>query len=534
MTGARTEPGAGAEHRVGRRRPEPIERMPRRRRLGVLSVVLGVAIVLTGCMPSFLNPEKPVSTPTSEDVDAALQPFYTQVLEWEQCGDELVCATATAPIDWENPGAGEIDLALVRHVATGDKLGSLLVNPGGPGGSGYDFIAESLDYAVGEPLKQRFDVVGFDPRGVGRSSAVACYDDEQMDEYLYGIVPAERGSDEWVKLVGQAAGEFGEACSANTGEMLSEVDTVSAARDLDLLRAILGDEQLNYLGYSYGTFLGATYAELYPDKVGRLVLDGAIDPSASDTEVTKAQAVGFEKALRAYLEDCLSGRECPFDGTVDEAMDEIGRLLASVDASPLRGTDGRMVGADTLLTAIIYPLYSAQSWPYLSEMLESVMLGDADYALSFADGYNGRGEDGTYLDNSTEAFRAINCLDYTYQADVGVMREKAAAIAEAAPVIGPYFGYGDLSCVNWPYQSDRERAQIHAEGAAPILVVGTTGDPATPYEWAVALAEQLESGVLVSYDGEGHTAYNKSNQCVNGAVEAYLIEGTVPASDPKC
>jgi pimeloyl-ACP methyl ester carboxylesterase len=536
MTGALTEPGAGAEHREGRRprRREPVDGMRRRRRLGVVAVVLGVAVVLTGCMPSFLSPEKPVSTPTSEDVDAALEPFYTQVLEWEECGDDLGCATATAPLDWENPEAGEIDLALVRHAATGDKVGSLLVNPGGPGGSGYDFIADSLDYAVGEPLKERFDVVGFDPRGVGRSSAVACYDDEQMDEYLYGIVPAERGSDEWVELVGQAAGEFGEACSANTGELLGEVDTVSAARDLDLLRAILGDEQLNYLGFSYGTFLGTTYAELYPGKVGRLVLDGAIDPSASDTEVTEAQAVGFEKALRAYLDDCLSGSECPFDGTVDEAMDEIGRLLASVEASPLRGTDGRMVGADTLITAIIYPLYSPASWPYLSEMLESVIFGDADYALSFADGYNGRGEDGTYLDNSTEAFRAINCLDYTYQADVGVMREKAAAIAEAAPVIGPYFGFGDLSCVNWPYQGDREREQIHAEGAAPILVIGTTGDPATPYEWAVALADQLESGVLVSYDGEGHTAYNKSNQCVNGAVEAYLIDGTVPASDPMC
>jgi len=264
------------------------------------------------------------------------------------------------------------------------------------------------------------------------------------------------------------------------------------------------------------------------------VLDGAIDPSATDFDVNLAQAVGFEGALRAYLEDCLAGSECPFDGTADSAMDEIGRLLASVDQSPLRGTDGRMVGADTLLTAIVYPLYSADSWPYLSQMLEAVMFGDADFALSFADGYNGRSEDGTYLDNSTEAFRAINCLDYTYQADVAVMREKAAAITAVAPTIGPYWGFGDLTCVNWPYQSDRERAEIHAEGAAPILVVGTTGDPATPYEWAMALADQLESGVLVSYEGEGHTAYNKSNSCVNGAVESYFLDGTIPAADPKC
>ncbi|WP_448809228.1 alpha/beta hydrolase [Agromyces bauzanensis] len=508
--------------------------MPRRIRSAAATAVLVAMFALTGCVPSFLSPAKPVSTPTGEDVEEALRPFYTQVLEWEQCGEGLGCATATAPLDWSDPGRGEVELALVRHLASRDRLGSLLVNPGGPGGSGYDFIAESLDYAVGQPLEERFDVVGFDPRGVGRSSAVACYDPPQMDEYLYGIVPAQRGSDEWVDLVGSAAADFGRACAERTGDLLGEVDTVSAARDLDLLRAILGDEKLNYLGYSYGTFLGATYAELYPDKVGRLVLDGALDPSASDAEVTQAQAVGFEHALHAYLEDCLGGTDCPFDGTADDGMAEVGRLLASVDASPLRGTDGRMVGADTLLTAIIYPLYSADSWPYLSQMFDAVMLGDADLALSFADGYNGRNEDGTYRDNSTESFRAINCLDYTYQSDVGVMREKAAAVAAAAPVIGPYFGFGDLSCVNWPYQSDRERGQIHAEGAAPILVIGTTGDPATPYEWAVALADQLDSGVLVSYEGEGHTAYNKSNACVDDTVEAYLIDGTVPSADPKC
>ena len=520
MTGARTR---GNRHR-----------MPRGTSLGAGAGMLVAMLVLTGCVPSFLNPAKAQSTPTGEEVEESLRPFYTQVLEWEDCGEELTCATAKAPLDWENPEAGEIDLALARHVATGDRIGSLLVNPGGPGASGYDFIADSLDFAVGEPLKERFDVVGFDPRGVGRSSAVDCYDAAQMDEYLYGIVPAERGSDEWIEAVAAAHAEFGSACEQNTGELLAEVDTVSAARDLDLLRAILGDRRLNYLGSSYGTLLGATYADLYPEKVGRLVLDGAVDPSASDAEATQAQAVGFEQALRAYLENCLGTAECPFDGSVDASMEEIGRLLASVDQSPLRGTDGRMVGADTLLTAIIFPLYSAEFWPYLSEMLESVMFGDADFALLLADAYNRRDEDGTYSENIIEANRAVNCLDNEYQADVALMRDKAAAIAAAAPTIGPYFGFGDLACVNWPYQSDGAREEIDAPGAAPILVVGTTGDPATPYKDAVELADQLESGVLVSYDGEGHTAYNKSNACVNDAVERYLIDGTVPASDPLC
>ncbi|GAA1843690.1 alpha/beta hydrolase [Agromyces salentinus] len=499
-----------------------------------MAAAAATALVLSACVPTILQPSTSESTPTGETVDAALEPFYGQTLSWEGCGDSLDCATATAPLDWDDPSAGEIDLALVRHRATGERLGSLLVNPGGPGGSGYDFVADSLDYAVGEPLQQHYDVVGFDPRGVGRSSAVACYQPAEMDEFLFGIVEGERGSDEWIQNTLQVKTEFGAACGDGTGELLGEVDTKSAARDLDMLRAALGDDELTYLGYSYGTFLGATYAGLFPDKVGRLVLDGAIDPAAGEADVSREQAKGFESALRAYLDDCLAGTECPFSGTVDDSMDEISRLLASVDASPMRGSDGREVGADTLVTAIVYPLYSAESWPYLSDMFEAVMLGDADAALSFADGYYGRNEDGSYNDNSTESFLAINCLDYTYQSDVAVMREKAASIAEAAPVIGPYFSYGDLGCMDWPATSTAERAPIRAEGAAPILVIGTTNDPATPYTWAVALADQLDSGVLLSYEGEGHTAYNKSNECVDGAVEAYFVDGTVPDDGTTC
>ncbi|MGI9821744.1 alpha/beta hydrolase [Agromyces sp. Marseille-Q5079] len=509
-------------------------RMPRGARVAALAASLAALLALTACVPSFLKPAKSESTPTGEQVEAELEPFYAQTLSWEGCGDSLDCATATAPLDWNDPAAGEVDLALVRHRATGERLGSLLVNPGGPGGSGYDFIADSLDYAVGEPLQQHYDVIGFDPRGVGRSSAVACYEPAEMDDFLFGIVPGERGSDEWIQNTLQVKTDFGAACGENTGDLLGEVDTKSAARDLDMLRAALGDDKLNYLGYSYGTFLGATYAGLFPDRVGRLVLDGAIDPQANEEDVSREQAKGFESALRAYLADCLAGTDCPFTGTVDASMDEISRLLASVDASPMRGTDGREVGADTLVTAIVYPLYSADSWPYLSQMFDAVMLGDADAALAFADGYYGRNEDGTYNDNSTESFLAINCLDYSYQSDVAVMREKAAGIAAAAPVIGPYFSYGDLGCIQWPVASTAERTAIHAEGAAPIVVIGTTNDPATPYTWAVSLADQLDSGVLLTYEGEGHTAYNKSNECVDGAVEEYFVNGTVPADDTTC
>lgn len=508
----------------------------RLRAFPAIAVALALSLSLSACAPWSVPtaPAQATSTPTGEKVDPALETFYNQSLSWKGCGDKLQCATATAPLDWSDPGSGAVDLALVRQQATGERLGSLLVNPGGPGASGVDFIKNSLDYATDEKLQAGYDIVGFDPRGVGRSSAVACYGPKKMDEYLYGIPQAERGTDAWIAEMEASAKDFASACENKTGALLGEVDTVSAARDLDLLRAVLGDEKLNYLGYSYGTFLGATYAGLYPEKVGRLVLDGAVDPSMSNFQVTKAQAQGFESALRAYLTDCVSGQDCPFTGSVDGAMDTIGSLLDSVDRSPIAASDGRQLGSSALLTAIIYPLYDATAWSYLSDMLASVLRGQADYAFQFADAYNGRQDDGTYKDNSTEAFTAINCLDYNYNDDPASMRAQAEEISQAAPVIGPYMGYGDITCANWPYEFTGERSEIRAAGADPILVVGTTNDPATPYAWAKSLAEQLDSGRLVTYTGEGHTAYNKSNACVNNAVDDYFLKGTVPAADPMC
>lgn len=517
-----------------------MQRTRRRSLIAVGALAAALTMTLSGCVTAFFPKEAASQTstpaPVADDLDAELRPFYEQQLSWEACaGDGFDCATVTAPMDWENPSDGEIELAIVRQRAlNGNAVGSLLMNPGGPGGSGYDLVADSVDFAAGDALQQNFDIVGFDPRGVGRSAPVSCLDSADMDSYLYDLPQNETGSDAWIAEVGESSAAFNQACADNTGESLEFVTTVSAARDLDLLRAVLGDEKLNYLGYSYGTFLGATYAELYPDTVGRLVLDGAIDPSASISDVNEAQSMGFESALSAYLEDCLGSSDCPFDGTVDSAKQDIADLLASVQASPLPASDGRQLGSSTLLTAIIYPLYSADSWPYLSQMLDQTMSGDPTYAFFFADQYNGRDEQGNYINNQTEAFTAYNCRDYTFDADVDSMRQKAQELAEAAPVIGPYMGYGDIGCSTWPYPEQAERAEIHAEGADPIVVIGTTNDPATPYAWAEALADQLDSGVLVTYEGEGHTAYNKGSDCVNAAVESYLVDGTVPEDGLDC
>jgi pimeloyl-ACP methyl ester carboxylesterase len=288
-------------------------------RIVAVAAALAATLALTACSAPAVRTE---STPAPSDVSAELEPFYTQVLTWTDCEDEMQCATATAPLDWNDPARDSIDLALIRHPADdGSPLGSVLVNPGGPGGSGYDFIADSLSYAVSPALQKNFDIVGFDPRGVNRSSAVLCHTEtEQLDAFIYDIIPGEIGSDAWITAAENANGAYAQQCLANTGELLGFVDTVSAARDLDLLRAVLGDKKLNYLGFSYGTLLGATYAELYPQNTGRLVLDGALDPTSTSFDVSLTQAEGFESALRAFLADCASADDCPFTGSIDDSM----------------------------------------------------------------------------------------------------------------------------------------------------------------------------------------------------------------------
>lgn len=505
-------------------------------RMILAAASLALVIPLSGCVTLFLPPAPArTSQPTGEKVEEALAPYYSQVLTWSKCEGTFQCATATAPLDWSDPAGDSIHLALIRATATGSRVGSLLVNPGGPGGSGYDFIRDSFDYAVDSRLAERFDVVGFDPRGVNRSSAVSCYDDPaRLDAFLFALPPEPRTADTFIDFTEKAYAQFGQSCLEHTGDLLGHVDTVSAARDLDLLRAILGDTKLNYLGYSYGTFLGATYAGLYPEKTGRLVLDGAIDPATTDFDVTATQAKGFEDAARAYLADCFTSSDCPFRGSVDASMLRIRALLDRLDVSPLRASDGRMLGSDAMFTAIILPLYSQSNWPYLSDLFTDVFQGNADYAFQLADAYHGRNPDGTYRDNSTEAFIAINCLDYVSTSTRDSLVTEAAELARIAPTFGPQMSYGGTSCDEWPFPATRVRDAIRAAGSAPILVVGTTNDPATPYQWSVNLASELENGHLVTYHGEGHTAYNKSNSCVNDAVDDFLIDGTVPTKDPQC
>ncbi|WP_137843269.1 alpha/beta hydrolase [Microbacterium sp. 2FI] len=517
------------------RRVGPARRAPR-----VAAIVAGViaaSLALSGCLYGLIPEESPRSTasptPDTEGVAADLLPFYSQTLDWSSCNDTFECTTVTAPLDWANPRAGDIELAVIRSRAeAGEPIGSLLTNPGGPGTSGLQRVRDSLTFMVGDPVRAVYDVIGFDPRGVGESTAVRCYDDAEMDAFLFDIPENERGTDAWEDEVLDRQADFAEACKAESGGILPHITTENSARDLDLLRAVLGDSELHYLGYSYGTFLGATYAELFPERVGRLVLDGAVDPSIPGIDVGTIQAIGFESALRAYMADCVAGSDCPFRGTVDQAMADLATLLASVDRDPLPAADGRMLGADSLMTAIVSALYSQESWEYLTIALTDVLAGDPEVAFLLADFYYDR-EEGVYTSNSTEAFRAYNCVDYPDDATPEQEAEAEARIFAEAPTIAPYW-IGPDPCSVWTTPPTGTRGAIAADGAAPIVVVGTTNDPATPYEWSVSLADQLSSGVLVTLVGEGHTGYNKGNECVDDAVSAYLVDGVVPDDGLRC
>ncbi|MBS1675704.1 MAG: alpha/beta fold hydrolase [Actinobacteria bacterium] len=503
----------------------------RLRRITTVTAGLVIAaLALTGCLYSMIPAGSaspgPTATPDTSGVSGELTSFYGQKLTWKNCGSGMDCTTVTAPLDWENPAKASIDLAVVRHRASGAAKGSLLTNPGGPGASGVDLIKSSLSFAVSTTLAKNYDVIGFDPRGVGSSTAVKCFDAKDMDAYLYDLRPGARGSAEWTDAVNAANKRFADACEKNSDGILPYITTVNSARDMDLLRAVLGDKKLNYLGYSYGTFLGATYAELYPQRVGHLVLDGAIDPAVSSLDVSTTQAIGFESALRAYMADCLKNKKCPFQGTVDEAMSDLGALLAGLERSPQRNSDGRMLGPDSMMTSIVAALYSQDSWSYLTESLAAVLKGDPSIAFQLADFYNNR-QNGTYTDNSTEAFNAYNCMDYPTDDDPAAKAASDAKIRAEAPTVAPYWSGPDL-CAQWPYPPTGKRGEIHAAGSGPILVVGTTNDPATPYAWAQSLAKQLDGGVLITRVGEGHTGYNKGNTCVDDAVDAYFVDGTVP------
>ncbi|RVU17331.1 alpha/beta hydrolase [Streptomyces antnestii] len=512
----------------------PIPPRPRAAALAAIAVLVTSALAACGS--------------ESKDVD-----LTSQSLSWKDCpapsesegggaapsplpgGATWQCATMKAPLDWAKPKGDTIDLALVRAKTSGPadrRIGSLVFNFGGPGGSGVTTLpAFGSEYAK---LRTRYDLVSFDPRGVGRSDGVKCENDEQLDHYFQQDSTPD-DSAETKKLVDNVT-RFNNACEKNSGKTLPHVATTDAARDMDLMRQVLGDDKLYYFGISYGTELGGVYAHLFPKNVGRAVFDGVVDPTQNSEESALGQTKGFQLALDNYAKDCTSKvTECPVGATPGEVKAKIAKLLKSLETKPIPGSFPRKLTQTAATNGIAQSLYSKDFWEYLTEGLAQAYQGDGKILMLLSDSMNGRNDDGTYS-NIQAANVAVNCADDKARYTVANVQAKLPQFRAASPVFGDYMAWGMLSCTHWAVPGAANHPVVSAAGSAPIVVVGNTGDPATPYGGAKRMVDALGKGVgvEVTYRGQGHGAYDSGNKCVQGVVDTYLLNGTVPKAGTVC
>ena len=502
-----------------------------------LVTAIGISVAKNdGSLVSANGSASPSSQPTGSGSSPApsggatnefsdLNSYYAQQLSWKGCSDGFECSTLQVPLDYSNPGVKAISLSLVRLPAK-NASESLILNPGGPGGSGIEY-ARAATYVMTAKLRKHYNIVGFDPRGVGQSTPVDCLDDAQTDAYVAsdGSPDNQQEIDETVTIYK----EFAQACAAKSADLYSHVDTVSAARDIDILRAALGDKKLNWFGKSYGTFLGATYAGLFPDKVGRMMLDGAIDPTLTNEELSKGQALGFENALHRFLKDCPTHDDCPLKKNESAAFTQVMTMLNTLDSSPAKLSDGRTFTQAMGVTGVVGSLYDkVYGWEALRVALADALDGNFDALAQNVDFYTSRDANGHYTDNSNDAIMAVNCLDRPDRASLSRTEQLAQAWKKEAPAFGEYLAWGNIGCTYWQTPATGKPEVIAAKGAPTILVIGTVNDPATPYPWAKALAKQLDSGVLLTFAGDGHTAYFQGSDCVDKYVDTYFLTGKAP------
>ncbi len=447
-------------------------------------------------------------------------------LDWRTCG-AFQCATMSVPLDYADPAGRQIELSVVRQRArdSSKRIGSLFVNPGGPGGSAIDFLRAWAPTLAGS-IRDSFDVITFDPRGVGESSPLICHD--SLAQLI--ALPPDPKDDAERQTVDDETRSFAGLCGQRADGELAFLGTVSVAKDIDQLRQALGEDQISYFGYSYGTELGAVYADLFPQRVRAMVLDGAVDLSLSGDQIDFEQALAFETAYDHFLQDCRQRSCLSAPGDPDDAIQG---LLRQAAQEPIpAATSDRPASESELLLGIVGSMYSQGSWSLLGRALQQALDGDASIMLRIADSYLGRHQDGSY-DNSVEMNSAVNCLDHAFTTDPAAYPALADAFEAQAPHFGAPLAWGGLGCAYWAVPASPLPAP-RAQGAPPIVVVGTTSDPATPYRWAVAMSQQLESGVLLTRHGEGHTAYRSGNTCIDGAVNDYLLSVEPPTAGTEC
>lgn len=490
-----------------------------------LIAVLASTLLLAGCV------QKPHVDELA--LDGTLAPFYAQKLVWESCGN-LECSSFFVPLNYDDLSGQTIQIHINRHVATSSsqRQGSIVVNPGGPGGSGLDYL-EAYEQIFTPKLMAHFDMVGFDPRGVGESAPIECTSAKEKDKnYASDPTPDTPAEIKEYQTPWNVSN-----CEKRLGDLLGHVSTVETVSDIDILRALLGEKKLNYLGKSYGTQIGAVYATLFPENVGRFVLDGAVDMKMSSPELTLGQAAGFEGEFRRFARYCSEyTAKCPLGKTEDQVLSGLVAFLAQLDQKPLKTKDSkRNLTEGHVWNALFGSMYSPQwTWDWLIESLSAGYKGDGTALLEMSDWNASRNPDGTYADNSFDAYPAINCLDYPYK-PVDQKKFYAAAVA-AAPIVGAAFGWMEGGCEGWPVSGIPMPHDLStaASVADQILVVGTTYDPATPVQWARNLAQQLGGATYIEFNGDGHTAYFNGSSCLDKKIDSFYIKGTVPTNEPIC
>lgn len=451
----------------------------------------------------------------------------TGSINWDSCG-QIQCASFDVPLDYGDPTGETIELSLIRIPARDQdrRIGVLMANPGGPGASANDFVRLWRNL-LSNDIRNRFDIVSFDPRGVGESTPIVCHDNLQE---LVAVDPDPDNDTEW-GAAKDASREFAEACAEEHGDILPHVGTKNVARDMDAVREALGEATVNYIGYSYGTSLGAVYADMFPGSIRAMVLDGGTDLSLGFEDVNRTQMIGFERAFQAYLDDCKA-RACPLakDGDPRDAVEAI---VARAEEAPIPADEtDRPAGPGEVQLGIISAMYSKFTWNALTRALQDALDGDGSGLVQLADAYLQREGDGDYS-NLIEANAAVNYVDGECPKDPEYYRQLGERFAKDAPTFGRSAATSGLTCAFWDVEPDPVQAPS-GEGAPPIVVIATTNDPATPYEWGLALSEQLETATLVTHRGEGHTIYAQGNACVDSVVNEYLLNLAVPAEGTTC
>ncbi|MFI6044405.1 alpha/beta hydrolase [Nocardia sp. NPDC051321] len=502
---------------------------------GALMVAV-LALVAAGCTVDG-HPTGPMPAAPAE-----LAKFYSQTVQWGSCtgfgspddrfAPSAQCARITVPVDYSAPDGPTAQIALSRIKASGKKIGSLLMNPGGPGESG--LTMSSLGNKT--PLAERFDRVGFDPRGVGSSTpAIVCETAQEQDAQR--AEPQKDNTPEGIAAAENENREYADRCTEHTGkDFLSRVGTREVVQDMDVLRAALGDAKLSYLGYSYGTKIGSAYAEKFPDHVRALVLDGAVDSAQDPVQESLRQAAGFQKVFDAYAADCAGKADCPLGTDKTQAVQRFRALVNPLWDKTVPTTDPRGLNYGDALTGVRQALYTNDLWPVLTLGLSELRDGRGDTLLQLADLYDGRRDDGSY-NNTSDAFTAIRCVDDPRISDRGITAEQDIEYRKAAPFLDDGRGTGAApldQCTVWPVPNTSEPHRITVTGLPKTVVVSTTEDPATPYQAGVDLAAQLGASLL-TYKGNRHTvALSGGSSCVDNAVIDYLVDLTDPAPGLTC